>query len=160
MARRLPPGVELRTAADGTRTYRIRWRQATDGRNLSHSFTRLGEATDAKARITAAGNVCHCPLHAPGSISTRHYGAPLPPATPTGEVLFGAFAQRHAQALTGVGPGYRRRFAREMELHLQPFTNTPIDAISDLDVRDWIVGMENGSHPWLHRAACDRVSLG
>jgi hypothetical protein len=85
MARRLPPGIELRTAADGTRTYRIRWRQATDGRNLSHSFTRLGEATDAKARITAAGHVCHCPLHAPGSTSTRHYGAPLPPASPTAD---------------------------------------------------------------------------
>jgi integrase len=154
MARRLPPGIELRTAADGTRSYRIRWRQ--DGHNLSHSFTRLGEATDAKARITAAGHVCHCPLHAPGGTSTKHYGAPVTPAaSEPGAVSFGAFAKRHAKALTGVGPGYRKRFAREMELHFAPFADTPLDDIERLDVRDWIVGMETGAHPWLHKDDCN-----
>jgi integrase len=149
MARRLPPGIELRTAADGTRTYRIRWRQAVDGRNLSHSFTRLGEAVDAKARITAAGNVCHCPKHAPPGQSTKHFGPPVtpaPPQTPAVET-FGQAAARHIDLLTGVGPGYRRRFTRELARHFAEFTDRPLDAITDEDVKGWIRGCEDGSHP-------------
>jgi integrase len=154
MARRLPPGIELRTAADGTRTYRIRWRQATDGRNLSHSFARLDAAVDAKARITASGNVCHCVKHAPPGLATKHFGAPVAPATPevpAASSTFGEAAARHVQLLTGVGPGYRKRFAREVERHFDEFLERPLDGISDEDVKKWIRGCEDGTHPWLVR---------
>lgn len=154
MARRLPPGIELRTASDGSRTYRIRWRQAGDGRNLSHSFTRLGEAVDAKARITAAGNVCHCAKHAPAGLATKHFGAPVTPApteTPAVVPSFGQVAARHVELLTGVGPGYRRRFRRELERHFAEFLDRPLTDISDEDVKRWIRGCEDGSHAWLLR---------
>jgi integrase len=143
---RRKPGIEARTNSDGSKSYKIRWRQ--DGRNLSHSFSREKEAMDARARIIAAGNVCACPTHTPAV-------EPPAPGPGGGASSFGEFARRHAKALTGVGPGYRKRFGREMELHFQPFTDSELDGISRIDVRDWIVGMENGAHPWLHKVKCD-----
>jgi len=162
MPRRPPPGVEVRKAADGTVTYRIRWRQGggRDGRRLSHTFTRQGEAVDALRRIASAGWTCHCPQHAPDGISTKHFGAPLPPTQPkAAEVSFGAFAARHVASLTGVGPGYRARFAREMELHFAPFADQPIAAITEMEVREWIRGMEDGTHPWLLRGPSSPTTI-
>lgn len=151
MASRRKPGIEVRTNSDGSKRYKIRWRQ--DGRNLSHSYSREREAIDARARIMTAGNRCNCPTHTPVVESPA-------PGLGGGPPSFGEFAKRHAKALTGVGPGYRKRFGREMELHFQPFTGSPLDDIGRLDVRDWIVGMESGTHPWLHKDKCDVAITG
>lgn len=149
MTRKLPPGVSLRTNGDGSKSYVVRWREGgtRDGQPQSHSFKRLAEAADAKARIDANGKRCPCPKHSP-------VASPAPGAA-GGSVTFGAFAERHAAALTGVGPGYRATFVRELHRHFGPFLDRPLgvtpDSITDLDVREWIVGMETGSHPWLRK---------
>jgi integrase len=139
-------GIEVRVAADGTKTYRIRWRQ--DGRNLSHSFTREKQAADARSSISAAGNVCHCPKHVPrGLESTKHYGPSS--AKPKGPTL-SEYAERHAAAMTGVGEGYRRDVTRDIRRHMQLWADRPIESITELEVREWIRGMETGAHPWLN----------
>jgi hypothetical protein len=140
MARRPPPGVE---APHRSRRHPQLPHPLAAGRRPQrsaplHTFIRQGEAVDALRRIAAAGWICHCPTHAPGDTSTKHYGAPVTPAQPQAEVSFGAFATRHVASLTGVGPGYRARFAREMDLHLAPFADRPIADITELDVREWI----------------------
>jgi integrase len=148
VARKLPPGISLRTNGDGSKSYVVRWRDGgtRDGKPQSHSYPRLAEAADAKARIDANGRRCPCPKHSPAASPAPGRGVGL---------TFGAFAERHAAALTGVGPGYRATFVRELHRHFAPFLDRPLgvtpDAISDLDVREWIVGMETGSHPWLRR---------
>jgi len=142
MSPRKREGVEARTNSDGTKSYKIRWRQ--DGRNLSHSYSREKEAVDARARIIAAGNVCNCPTHAPVAESPA-------PGLGDGSPTFGPYARRHVANLTGVGPGYRARYAREIELHFGDFHDRPLDGITDRDVREWIRGMEDGTHTWLLR---------
>jgi len=142
LAARRKPGIEVREGTDGSRTYRIRWRQ--DGRNLSHSYTREKEAVDARARIIAAGNRCSCSTHAPAVESPA-------PGLDGGLLTFGHYARRHVANLTGVGPGYRARFARELELHFADFHDQDLDAITDVSVREWIRGMEDGTHLWLLR---------
>lgn len=148
MARKLPPGISLRTNGDGSKSYVLRWREGgtRDGKPQSHSYRRLAEAADAKARIDANGRRCACPKHSPAAAPAPGRGAGL---------TFGMFAERHAAALTGVGPGYRATFVRELHRHFDPFLDRPLgvtpDAITDLDVREWIVGMETGSHPWLRK---------
>jgi integrase len=145
MARKLPPGVSLRINSDGSRSYVLRWREggSRDGKNQSHSYPRLAEAVDAKARIDANGKRCPCPKHTP--VVARD------PGSGGGVVTFGEFAERHAAALTGVGPGYRATFVRELRRHFGPFLDRPLADIGDLDVREWIRGMEEGTHPWLRR---------
>jgi integrase len=148
MPARRKPGIEIRENADGTRTYRIRWRQ--DGRNLSHSFDREKLAIDARNTIAAAGGICHCPAHAPE-------GRPAAPTAVNPSVpTFGAYAVRHAAALTGVGEGYRRDVLRDVRRHWQHLADRPIDEITRLDVAEWIRGMETGAHWWLHNAGCLR----
>lgn len=152
MPPRKKPGVTVRTNADGTKSYEIRWRQGRgrSARNLSHTYDREKDAVDARNRILAAGSVCHCIKHAPpGEPASAKPGllpeeAPLPPA-----LTFGEYAQRHAASLTGVGEGYRRDMLRDVKKHLQGLAGKPIDTITELDVRELIRGMETGSHPWL-----------
>jgi hypothetical protein len=153
MARRLPPGIELRTAADGTRTYRIRWRQATDGRNLSHSFARLDAAVDAKARITASGNVCHCVKHAPPGLATKHFGAPVAPAPPETPAVVDIrqAAARHVRPADRRGAGLPEAVRAGARAALRRVPRPALDGISDEDVKGWIRGCEDGSHPWLVR---------
>lgn len=155
---RKKPGIEVRENADGSKTYRIRWRQGSGraGRNLSHSFDRQNEAIDARNRIMASGSVCYCPKHAPDGVEpTMHFGASPPPApAAAGESAgptFGEFAAQHVELLTGIGPGYRARFRREIEMHFAPFLDRPLGAISEGDVKLWIRGLEEGTHPWLLR---------
>jgi integrase len=81
------------------------------------------------------------------------------PALKPREVSFGAFAARHVASLTGVGPGYRTRFAREMVLHFAPFSDQPIRGITDLAAREWIRGMEDGAHPWLRRGPSSPTTI-
>jgi len=152
MPPRKKPGITVRTNKDGGKSYEIRWRQGRgrDARNLSHTFDREREALDARNRIIAANSTCYCRKHAPdGAPASAQPGllpeeAPLPPA-PT----FGQYAERHTAALTGVGEGYRRDMARDVKRHLQGLADKPLDAITELDVRELIRGMETGSHPWL-----------
>lgn len=154
--RRLPPGVTRRQNPDGSTSYEIRWRQGggRSGRRLSHTFDRQQAAIDALARIRASGNVCHCARHAPpGTEPTKHYGAPPAAGPPSGPPLqtLGEYATAHIDALTGVGPGYRARFHREIARHFVPFLEQPLDAITDHAVKKWIRGLEEGSHPWTVR---------
>src|SRR5688500_684845 len=122
MAPRKKPGVTARQNPDGTWSYEIRWRQGggRSGRRLSHTFDRQQAAVDALARIRASGHVCHCAKHAPpGTEPTKHYGAPAAPRPVSGATLqtFGEYAAAHIDGLTGVGPGYRARFRREIRRH-------------------------------------------
>lgn len=148
---RKTPGVTRRTNSDGSVVYSIRWRQGggRDGRNLSHTFRTQKEAVEARSRILAAGSVCHCPKHAPGP-AARAPGL-LPDEHPAKVLTFGEYAERHAASLTGVGEGYRRDMIRDLHRHLQPFADQPLDGITFLAVREWIRGMETGTHPWLTR---------
>jgi integrase len=150
------PGIEVRVNKDGSKTYRLRWKQGggRSGPQLSHSFDRLTDAVEARARILAAGYVCRCPEHDPGGSSKPAAG--LVGSSPgrsrlaavSGVPLFGDYAADHIEALTGVGPGYRARFVRELARHFAPFLDRPLDEITERDVRLWIRGMEEGTHPW------------
>jgi integrase len=148
---RRTPGVTRRTNADGSTVYGIRWRQGggREARNLSHTFRTQKEALDARSRIISAGSICHCPKHAPGP-AARAPGL-LPDEHPAKVLTFGEYAERHAASLTGVGEGYRRDMVRDLRRHLQPFADLPLDGITSLAVREWIRGMETGTHPWLTR---------
>lgn len=144
--RKPPPGVYVRSGVGGAKSYEIKWRDGggRTGRLISHTYPRLAEAVDARAQIQANGWRCDCPRHAPQSAA----GLPAPEV---GGLTFGAFAERHVASLTGVGPGYRARFAAETARHFAPFLDVPLDDITELSVREWIRGMEDGTHPWLLR---------
>lgn len=150
MPPRKKPGIVPLQRSDGTTSYEIRWRQGggRDGRRLSHTEPTIKRAQDRLTQIAANGYVCTCAKHAPDGVTpTAHYGRP--DARPAKRLTFGERAFEHAAALTGVGPGYRAQFRRDLERHLQPFLDMPLDGITDLDVRKWIRGMEDGTHPWL-----------
>jgi len=61
------PGVEVRVSADGTKTYRVRFRPGggRGGRQQSHTFTRLVAANQLHDELTFGGWVCYCAKHAP-----------------------------------------------------------------------------------------------
>lgn len=144
MAPRKRPGIINRQNADGSWSYDVRWRDGggRDGKRLTHTFSVQKLAVEAHARIVANGWRCDCPKHAP-----RNAAAGL--GDKGGTILFGKYARAHVDALTGIGPGYRRQYLRDLERHLAPFHDKPLDGIPELDVRKWIRGMETGSHPWL-----------
>lgn len=138
MARK-PTGVDIRRRADGTLTYRVRWRDGggRDGAWCSHTFDTRAAALDAKRSIEIAGHRCFCAKHAPPGVEPgQHYGAEAGPIT------FGTFAARHAAALTGVGKGYRAQFTADVERHMSVFADKPLAEIADMAVREWIVGLE------------------
>lgn len=146
----------MRTNGDGTKSYEVRWRQGGGraGRRFSHTFDRQTAAVDALTRIHAAGSVCHCAKHAPpGATPTSHYGPASPGEQPPGQPAppFGDYALAHIDAKTGIGKGYRRQLRRDLARHLAPFLPRPLDAITDREVREWIRGLEDGTHPWTVR---------
>jgi len=154
VASRRHPGITVRINDDGSKSYEIRWRQGggRSGRRYSHSFDKQSLAAEALRRIHAAGNVCHCAKRAPAGVTpTTHYG----PATGVEQVPaappFGQYARAHVDAKTGVGKGYRAQLHRDLDRHLAPFLTQPLDAIGDRDVREWIRGLEEGTHPWTVR---------
>lgn len=154
--RKPPPGIYVREGRAGGKSYEIKWRDGGGraGRMLTHTYPRLAEAVDARARIQANGWRCDCPRHAPPVIR--------PDRSLDGghddRLTFGAFAERHVDSLTGVGPDYRSRFRREMALHFGVFADRPLPDISDMDAREWIRGCEDGSHLWL-RAPLSPVTI-
>lgn len=139
-------GIEIRDNADGTRSYRVRWREGggrTTGRFRSRQFS--GAGARARARRFRAE------LEANG---WREPSPTTPAATgpPAGTTLT-EWATRHALALTGVGDGYRAQYLRDVRRHLAPFADRPLAAVTELDVREWLRGLEAGTHPWLMRPA-------
>lgn len=166
MAPRKTPGVMLRVNSDGSRSYRIRWRQGGgSGLQSSHTFTRQAEALDMLAKIKANGNVCNCPEHSPdaqhpgGNEGHRGEGGQgwhFPGDRPASSgYTLGEAINEHAANLTGIGEYYRRRYVRDLERHLRPFLDRPLDSITADDVRRWLRGCETGEHPWLLRRVSD-----
>lgn len=135
MSPKKPTGVDLRRGADGTTSYRIRWRLPTGGWG-SHTFAKRVDAIDALRAVQAGGGVCHCPKHTPEST-----GTPLTPGRPK-TLTFGAFATEHAAALTGVGEGYRQQFLNDLRRHFGGFLELPIGEVTPMRVRRWIVAKE------------------
>src|SRR4051794_16797006 len=103
------PGIERRVNADGTVSYRIRWWDGGEAgaRHLSHTYRREAEARDALDTIRLNGWRCPCAKHSP---NTPKVGPAIALLPRTG-LTFGQFTERHIASLTGVGPGYRARFA-------------------------------------------------
>lgn len=150
--RRLPPGISVRVNQDGSKTYRLRWRQGggVTSPQLSHSYSRLAEAIDAQAQIKANGGVCMCREHAPTQPAPDLKRARLP-TTALGSLTTGEAIRSHAQALTGIGEDYRRRYERDLLRHFSGLAEHPIAELTAGEIRLWIRGCEEGSHPWLLR---------
>lgn len=149
---RMPPGVTMYVNKDGSKTYRIRWREKGNGPQQSHVYSRLAEAADALAKIKANGKVCGCPDHSPDVVRPASYepGAPADGARASG-YTFGQALADYIAARTGIGKGYRRRFTVEMDRHFAPLLDRPVEAITETDVKLWIRGCEDGEHAWLIR---------
>lgn len=149
MVRRFP-GVTPRKNADGTTTYEIRWRYppGRDGKRHTHTFAKQAAAVEALRRIQLAGGKCPCPRHSP----------PDAPTGPAGDLEVGvggptlvAALTAHAEQLTGVGEDYRRRYVRDLTRHFAPFLERRLADITSADVKRWLRGCEEGTHPWLAR---------
>lgn len=134
MAPKKSVGIDNRVNADGSTSYRIRWR-LPDGRQGSHTFPRKTEALDALRTIQAAKGICHCPRH-----SFTDGGTVFGPGRDA--LTFGSFARRHAQAMTGIGEGYRAQFLADLDRHLDRFLGMPVTDITHMRVREWIVSKE------------------
>lgn len=151
--RRLPPGISIRINHDGSKTYRLRWRQGGGrGQQSSHSYSRLNEAAEAQAQIKANGNVCTCKEHRGlGDITPRK--VPVLSSRPgnPADLTFGEAVRQHAHTLTGVGSDYRRRFEVDLLRHFTDLAPQNLGQITHQQVRLWIRGCEQGSHPWLLR---------
>lgn len=154
-------GVTPRQNHDGSWSYEIRWRDGggRDGRRLTHTYPNQKLAADAYSTIVANGMICRCRKHSPRGTDDLH-----PSPAPGAATTFGEYATRHAAAMTGIGEGYRRDVIRDIRRHWQALADRPLNgdqAISRLDVSEWIRGMETGAHWWLHNADCTRhVSRG
>jgi integrase len=149
---RRTPGVTPRKNSDGTTTYEIRFRYppGRKGRRYSHTFTRQAAAVEALRRIQLAGGRCDCPQHSQPAPGPSPAGTPLHEAahaTPT----FGQALAEHAEHLTGVGADYRRRYVRDLSRHFAPFLGRRLEEVTATDVKAWLRGCEEGSHPWLAR---------
>jgi integrase len=156
--RRLPPGISLRVNQDGSKTYRLRWRQGGGtGPQCSHSFSRLNEAVSAQNAIKANGSVCTCKEHAPTQPPRDLGKAPLL-ATPLASLTLGRAIQNHARALTGVGGDYRRRYERDLLRHFADLADLVVADLTAHHVRLWIRGCEEGTHPWLLQKVPGTVS--
>jgi integrase len=145
----MPPGVTMYVNNDGSKSYRIRWREKGNGPQQSHVYSRVAEAADALARIKANGKVCDCPAHSPELVRDE------PTVAVAGDrgsgYTFGEAVADYIRARTGIGKGYRSRFTVEMTRHFAPLLDSPITAITEHDVRLWIRGCEEAEHPWLLR---------
>src|SRR3954468_19618606 len=145
--RRLPPGISTRVNQDGSKTYRLRWRQGGGtGPQCSHSYGRLNQAVDAQNQIKANGSTCTCPEHAPSKPAPDLAKAQLLARLSLGQAI-----RDHAQSLTGVGTDYRRRSERDLLRHFKHIPDRPVAELTAHQVRLWIRGCEEGSHPWLLR---------
>jgi integrase len=149
---RMPPGVTMYVNKDGSKTYRIRWRERGSGPQQSHVYSRLAEAADALAKIKANGKVCDCQVHSPALVRPVSH-EPRTPADGArrSTYTFGQAVVDYIAARTGIGKGYRRRFSTEMTRHFAPWLDRPVEEITDTDVKLWIRGCEDGEHPWLIR---------
>jgi integrase len=140
MAPRKPNGIDIRRNADGTTSYRIRWRQGggRDGQQCSHTFTRRVDAVDALRSIELAGWMCYCERHAPGDVEPGQFGAQARPRPLT----WGGYAMRQIENRTGIGDYYRARFTRELQLHCAPLLELPIGDVDRDVVIEWARGLE------------------
>ena len=140
MAPRKPNGIDIRKNADGTTSYRVRWRQGggRDGQQCSHTFSVRTEAVDALRSIELAGWMCYCEKHAPGDVEPGSYGAKAKPKP----MSWGAYALRQIENRPGIGAYYRARFTRELELHCAPLLDLPIGDVDRDVVTEWVRKLE------------------
>jgi len=113
--------IERRTNRDGTRSWRVRWRQ--DGRNRSRAFRTRRDAELYEAEITRQRRL--------GSLATLDGGAQT----------LGAFvAERWAPEVAhGLATATRKAYASLWEVHIEPtFGQTPMREISAPRITAWL----------------------
>ena len=112
--------VESRTAADGTRSYRVRWRE--DGRNRSRAFPALRDARLWDAEVTRRKRL--------GTLASLDGGART-----LDDFVADAWApERHA----GLAASTRRFYANLYSAHIAPeFARTPLRDITAPRVAAW-----------------------
>jgi len=143
-------GIERRTLADGkTKAYRVPWREggARDGVRRSRQFDRYADAVAFRALLISNGR--REPVWPPGVVAAIEPAAPAIRPAPASGPGFVDFGRRHIAALTGIGEGHRTRLLRDLDLHMAPVLDHPVDELDELRVREWVRGFETGTHPWL-----------
>ena len=140
MPARKPNGIDIRHNADGTTSYRIRWRQGggATGQQCSHTFAKRVDAVDALRSIELAGWMCYCPKHSPADVEPGEYGAQAKPKPMT----WGGYAQRQIENRPGIGDYYRARFTRELKIHMGPLLDLPIADVDRDVVTEWVRKLE------------------